>query len=67
MNRVAAATADLFVDYLRPPGRGTVRAVTRVQRIGRTRASVATEIRDVDDRVAAAGRGGYVMAPREPA
>ena len=59
---LSVATLDLHVDYHRPSAGPVLRARTRVLRLGRSMAVVATEITDAADRLLASGRGAYQWA-----
>jgi uncharacterized protein (TIGR00369 family) len=52
-------TIDLRVDYLRPARRGTLRALARAVKVGRTVGVADVELRDASDAVVAIGRCAY--------
>lgn len=54
-------TIDLRIDYHRPVGRGTMRVEARVIRAGRRMATAEASIYNSDDKLAASGRGLYVV------
>jgi uncharacterized protein (TIGR00369 family) len=55
-------TIDLRVDYLRPARRGTLRALARAVKVGRTVGVADVELRDANDAVVAVGRCAYSTA-----
>lgn len=57
---VAKATADLRVDFHRAATEGSLRAIGRPIKMGRTLSIADTQILGADGRLLASGRGAYV-------
>jgi uncharacterized protein (TIGR00369 family) len=57
------ATIDLRVDYLRPARQGTLTALARAVKVGRTVGVADVELRDGNGAVVAIGRCAYSTAP----